>query len=351
MHTQHISSRVLAASIIALGALAGGHAQAQSGAGFNPSWYIAPGGHYFDPDDSFNQPENGGGAQLRLGKPLSESWDLQLGTTYSRAWDGAGSYRQNTLGVDALYFFSRSKLRPFVLVGGGAQYDRAVRDGVRESGTSPYVNVGAGVQYFFTEQLGLQADYRYAHAYVEPRDYGFSRANTRLASLGIVYVFDKPAAAPTPVAAVEPPPPAPVAPPPAPAPQPAPAPRTERITLSATELFDFDSARLRGAQPRLDEIANALRSDTQGGQIDITGYTDRLGAEAYNLRLSQQRADAVKGYLVAQGVPASRLNAVGRGEANPVVTCNDRNRAALIKCLEPNRRVEVEEIVITRTAP
>ena len=57
---------------------------------------------------------------------------------------------------------------------------------------------------------------------------------------------------------------------------------------------------------------------------------------------------AVKNYLVTQGVSANRMRAEGRGEANPVVTCTNKNRPALIKCLEPNRRVEVEQITIER---
>ena len=134
-------------------------------------------------------------------------------------------------------------------------------------------------------------------------------------------------------------------------PAPAPAPRLERYTLSATELFEFDKATLKPRQPRLDEIAGALVSNPQIGNVRVTGHTDRLGSEAYNLKLSQRRAEAVAGYLVKKGVDANRLQVVGKGEANPVVQCDDkdyRNRAALIKCLEPNRRVEVEQITIER---
>ncbi|MEN3111104.1 OmpA family protein [Uliginosibacterium paludis] len=323
---------------------AAGPAQAQTA--YNPSWYIAPGLNATWPDDDFKQPTNGGGFNLRVGKPIAPSWDLQLGTTYSHAWDGGNQYRQNTLGADALYMFSRSRFRPFLLAGAGAQYDRIQRNGLKESGTSPYVNVGVGAQYLINDRLSVQADYRLMHAYVQPRGYGFSRANTKMATVALTYAFDKPAPAPAPqpVAAVEPPP-VQVAPPP---PPPAPAPRFERTTMSATELFDFDSARLKSSQPKLDEIAAAIKANPDVGTVDIIGYTDRLGSEKYNLKLSQQRADAVKAYLAGLGVPPDRLNATGRGEADPVVTCNERNRAALIRCLEPNRRVEVEDIVVQR---
>ncbi len=131
-------------------------------------------------------------------------------------------------------------------------------------------------------------------------------------------------------------------------PAPAPAPRLERMTLSATELFAFDKAQLKSPQPKLDEIAEALVRNPSIGRVEITGYTDRIGSDAYNLKLSKQRADAVKAYLVAKGVEARRLVASGMGKADPVVQCNDQDRAALIRCLEPNRRVVVEPITVER---
>ena len=127
--------------------------------------------------------------------------------------------------------------------------------------------------------------------------------------------------------------------------------RLERTVLSARELFEFDKAKVRGPIAKLDEIANTMKREPGIDQVRIIGYTDRLGSNEYNQKLSERRAQAVKDYLVAKGVAARRLVAVGKGESNPVVTCNDKNRAELIKCLEPNRRVEVEEIVIERHVP
>jgi OOP family OmpA-OmpF porin len=105
---------------------------------------------------------------------------------------------------------------------------------------------------------------------------------------------------------------------------------------------------LRLPASKLDEVADALRQDPSVTSVQITGYTDRIGPDGYNLKLSQRRAEAVKTYLAGKGIDSGRLSAVGKGKADPVVQCNDRNRAELIKCLEPNRRVVIEQITIER---
>lgn len=217
-----------------------------------------------------------------------------------------------------------------------------------ESGAN--YKIGAGLQYAITDALSIRGELeRY-----RVRDGIGNRGHIDMASVGLVYRFggkvQTPVAQSTyvPVAAA----PAPAMVMPAPAPPPAtPAPRIEKYTLSATELFAFDSSTLQGMQPKLDEVATALRSNGDIQNVVITGYTDRIGSTSYNQGLSERRANAVKSYLASKGVQASRLTAQGKGEANPVVTCSNKQLPALITCLEPNRRVEVEKINAERRLP
>ena len=92
---------------------------------------------------------------------------------------------------------------------------------------------------------------------------------------------------------------------------------------SATEMslmlgiaFEFDSADLtEPARLDLDNVADALNGpELTGTRLTIEGHTDASGSAAYNLRLSQQRAEAVVAYLTRRGVAAGRLHAVGFGE-------------------------------------
>jgi|UPI00068C885A OOP family OmpA-OmpF porin len=129
---------------------------------------------------------------------------------------------------------------------------------------------------------------------------------------------------------------------PAPAPAPAPAPMAT-IRLSSDALFAFDSATLSAqGEARLAELLAQVQAASQIQNIMITGYTDRIGSDAYNEALSLRRAQAVRQYLAGHGVPAAAMLVEGRGKADAVVQCNDRNRARLIACLAPNRRVELK---------
>lgn len=147
----------------------------------------------------------------------------------------------------------------------------------------------------------------------------------------------------------------PVAAAPEPAPEPSPEPQPPRIatqSLSADALFDFDKATLKPAgKAKLDDLASQMNAAPEVEVILATGYTDRIGSEAYNLRLSERRVESVKSYMVSKGVDANRIDTSAKGEADPVESCSDiggrenRNNKALIECLQPNRRVEVEVTV------
>lgn len=322
-------------------------AQAQtSDWAYNPSWYIAPSINAMSTDSAFNVDNTGVGGGLRFGKAVSPNWDVQFGGTYSRAREANRRYQQETLGVDALYMFSRKQFRPFVLVGAGAQFDKLNNSFGETTKTSPFIEAGLGMQFAFNDRFAVQADVRRVHGFIRDNTFGGSRTDNNYLTVGLNYSFGASPTRPAERVAA-----APVytpAPAPAPMPAPAPAPKFERYTLSATELFEFDKSDLRAPQPKLDEIAAALTGNTQINNIVVTGYTDRLGSNQYNLKLSERRAASVKNYLVGKGVDGSRLRTEGKGEANPVVQCDQRNRVELIKCLEPNRRVEIEQITIER---
>ncbi len=143
--------------------------------------------------------------------------------------------------------------------------------------------------------------------------------------------------------------------PPAPAAGPTP-PAIPTTTLQAETLFDFDKAVLKPeGKAILDDFVAKLKDHPEVEVIMATGHTDRIGSDAYNQRLSERRVAAVKRYMVDKGVAADRIDAVGKGESQPVVSCDDvkgkenRHNKALIKCLAPNRRVEVEVTVQAET--
>ncbi|MDF0678340.1 MAG: OmpA family protein [Nitrosomonas sp.] len=119
----------------------------------------------------------------------------------------------------------------------------------------------------------------------------------------------------------------------------------EKVSFSADALFDFDKAVLKPAgKQALDDFAANL----EGVNYDLiiaVGYTDRIGSEAYNKNLSIKRAEAVKSYLVSKGIGSDRVFTDGKGKANPVTgdSCHGTKATrALIDCLAPDRRVEIE---------
>lgn len=116
--------------------------------------------------------------------------------------------------------------------------------------------------------------------------------------------------------------------------------------LSADALFPFNRSASTDisatGKSLLRQLADKVKQAHAGAKIHIIGHTDYLGSSAYNQRLSQRRADSVKRYLVQQGVNSQQMVAVGKGESDPAVTCdNSKQHDELVKCLAPNRRVSI----------
>jgi OmpA-OmpF porin, OOP family len=135
-----------------------------------------------------------------------------------------------------------------------------------------------------------------------------------------------------------PPPPKPVAPPPPPPPPPPPAPK--RIILRGIN-FDFNKSNIKPEfVPVLDEAAQILK-DNPNMRVTVEGHTDSIGTEAYNMKLSVRRADAVKTYLTTRGIDASRLDTVGKGESEPIAD-NTKNGKDNPEGRAMNRRAELK---------
>lgn len=333
---------------------------------YRGAWYALPGVSVINTDNDLDANDNGFGGFLKLGKELSPSWDIQGGfgrtrTSQDLGIAGAGgAYKQTTLGLDALYMFSRDQFRPFLLAGLGAarnDVDYTVPgfdvDGKK---TSWLANVGIGAQILFNDTFGFQADLRHqwsraemniSNGVVGARD--TDTIGNTLFNLGGIFRFGAPKAMPA-VEAAPMPEPMPVAMLPEIAPYDEEAipplmacqPTMEKITVDAEELFGFDKARLKDmGKAKLDAAAEKIIANPDLELVMVTGHTDKIGSAAYNQKLSERRAEMVKAYLVTKGVEASRLHTVGKGETQPVVECTGVRGKALIKCLQPNRRVEL----------
>ena len=149
---------------------------------------------------------------------------------------------------------------------------------------------------------------------------GGTLAGALLGALVGHYVCE-PEEAPPPVAA----PPAPHAPP---------ARGTKLVTIPGPN-FDFNKSNLNTAgKQKVGEAARILK-DNPSTRVSVDGYTDSIGSDAYNLRLSERRARTVAEVLVADGVERSRLDVRGHGKANPVADNSTAEGRA------ENRRVEI----------
>jgi OOP family OmpA-OmpF porin len=217
------------------------------------------------------------------------------------------------------------------------------------------LKVGLGLQYDITPSMQLRGEaerYRINDAFD-------NRGDVNVFSLSLVFPIGRKAATPVAVAT----PAVYVAPvvQPAPAPEPMPVakaappvvvvpmapPPPTRVQLSADSMFGFDRAVIG---PNGKTTLDTFAKDTEGVKFDsisVEGNADRLGSAAYNEKLSLERAEAVKAYLATTPqLKTATINASGKGENNPMTKPEDckgtKPTKALIACLQPDRRVDVE---------
>ncbi|MDZ5637144.1 OmpA family protein [Janthinobacterium sp. GMG1] len=194
--------------------------------------------------------------------------------------------------------------------------------------------LGLGLEYKFSEALALRGEVeRY-----RLNDAVGNRGDADLYSVSLVYKLGRPTSA---APAYQPAPEvAPVVAMPAPLieAKPAPVPVAEKVSFASEALFDFDQSTLKPqGKAALDQLLGQLK----GMDLEVivtVGHTDAVGPDAYNQKLSQRRAEAVKAYLVAQGVETNRVYTEGKGETQPMA--DNTSAAGRAK----NRRVTVEVV-------
>jgi OOP family OmpA-OmpF porin len=211
--------------------------------------------------------------------------------------------------------------------------------------------VGLGLQYDFTPKLAMRLE---AERY-RVNDAVGNHGDIDLFSVGLILRFGKKAPEPAPYTP-PPPPPEPVAVAPEPVVVAAvvapvvvqPVKRVLRkVTISVDSDFDFNKSSLN---PAGKQVLDQFLADLPGmnySHIAITGNTDRIGSDAYNMKLSVKRAEVVQSYLVATGgLAADKLVTTGVGKTEPETkpgTCvGNKITKELIKCLQPDRRVDIE---------
>jgi len=207
-------------------------------------------------------------------------------------------------------------------VGCAANFSCGTSDTMRVGWTA-----GGGLGYAITPRWSANIEYRYtdlgSHGFTSVR-YGFHDDNSfnyNMVRLGVSYRFASPPPPPPPMAT-----PMPAA---APAAAPPPPPRTFLV------FFDFDRYNLTPDARKVIRSAADTYKQTGAARLEVSGYTDLAGTQAYNLRLSRRRADAVSAYMARLGVPRNVMDVKWFGKEHPRVPTPDGVR-------EPqNRRVEI----------
>ena len=300
-------------------------------------WYINPQIGYTWLDHARPVEDDYHGA-IGFGKHLSEHWSLELNALYGGfESDDRRINRidldQQAYSLDALFVFGRANaISPYITFGGGYirnDFDSPNINGpLAQAGVGLLLDVGKNSSETFVFQLRPEFKVRYDWADTPNHD----DFHDYIVNLGFAFNFG-PAPYREPASQPEPPPP-----PPPPdtdgdgvidpndqcpgtpagvAVDSSGCPLKGSVTLRGVT-FEFNSDAL--TQDSLAPL-NAVAKDLQAHPrlvVELEGHTDNVGADAYNLQLSQRRADAVREYLLSQGVSPRQLTARGYGESKPV---------------------------------
>ncbi len=343
---------------LGLGGVSVAHAQDRSG------WYLAPRIGVNVPDSSRTTKTSlfaGIGAGVWVNPNFSVDFEYGINNAqfknssprYGHQWESV------QLDVAGRWYFAElgSNVRPYLMGAFGALRHQAYSGfitGTRGGGWDPMVAAGIGLQYNLSDRVAFRGEI--AARYDRDNNSmnsatsdaaGFAR-NTGfvdgLATVGFIYNFggEAPPPAPAPAPAAPPPPP----PPPPPHEEPTPPPAVS-IDLRGVE-FKFDHPRPNEAlEPSLkaptadsmqilNEAVDTLKR-YPNVRVEVDGYTDSIGTEAYNQKLSERRAKGVYEYLTSHGVDSSRMDGPkGFGESNPI----DTNKTSAGR--QRNRRVELK---------
>ena len=310
-------------------------------------WYVAPFGTFIKSGGD-RQASDGWGGGMGIGKMLDKHFNVELKGFYEEFGGANGPWSLTGGTADVQYYFDRDRFSPYAVVGAGGMNTCASAN----CGASVIGEAGAGFTYELHDNFLLRSDVRYRYnnnlnAQVQP---GTDEFHDMVVNVGFVVPFGdkpKPAERPAPVAAA-----------PAAAPQALDSdgdgvpdsvdqcPGTLKgTTVDKTgcpvrlvlkgQHFQHNSAELTpNARIILDDVAQNLIAHPQKNDIEVQGHASSEGKDAYNLRLSQRRAQSVADYLKSKGV-SNRLAAKGYGETRPVAdNSTEAGRAE-------NRRVEL----------
>jgi OOP family OmpA-OmpF porin len=352
-------------------------------------WYFNPAiGYALLDDDRFVDDDSFVGGST--GRHISERWSAEL-NIFSGEFDddfGGSELDLRAVSIDLLRVFNRdSRFSPFISAGVGVISNR--QGAITRRNEDPLLQVGGGVLIDLFENSSGSLLFQLRPEIKGRLDFfdrdGVDDFFDAFASIGFTLAFGEgeraaPAAAP-PRPAPAPPPAAVAAPAPPPPPPPPPPPadtdgdgvldttdrcldtprgtavdatgceRRGSITLQGVN-FETSSATLTAdSRPVLDAVAADLKQYPRL-RIEVQGHTDNVGADAYNLGLSQRRAAAVREYLLSQGIGADQLSAKGYGETQPVAdnttpAGRQQNRRVVLSVLDNPGDVDVSQGVKT----